>query len=327
MKISAMDPWNIIAPEHLAEISDEATARDLFRKSVRHVEIEVFSYCNRRCWFCPNSHVDRISTNQYMDRDLYSSILDQLSAISYDDTISYSRYNEPLADRIILDRIKEAREKLPHAKLHTNTNGDYLNRSYLTEIFDSGLDSIGIQLYLKNEELYNHTKTKYRAKQTAQRLEIDLPDPVIDDEGEWLEYHLPYRSTIIRMYGRNFSKNGTSRGDQVDIHLDYQRTSPCLAPIWTTYIDYDGSMMPCCNVRSDIDDHKPYIIEKLKRGDDLFLAHSNYRMTSMRRLLLNEEVKTGVCRSCNFALEAMDDQRRTILRNLNAIGSKTIVDH
>ena len=69
------------------------------------VEIEVFSFCNRRCWFCPNSTIDRHSSNIFMDENLYHSILSDLNKIKYKGIISYSRYNEPLADRIIIEEI------------------------------------------------------------------------------------------------------------------------------------------------------------------------------------------------------------------------------
>ena len=33
------------------------------------IEIEIFSYCNRKCWFCPNSFVDRRSENLIMPEE------------------------------------------------------------------------------------------------------------------------------------------------------------------------------------------------------------------------------------------------------------------
>ena len=80
------------------------------------VEIEIFSYCNRKCWFCPNSFIDRNSTNILMLEELYLKILNQLKSINYNSMISYSRYNEPTSNReIFIKRLKQAKAIIPNA--------------------------------------------------------------------------------------------------------------------------------------------------------------------------------------------------------------------
>lgn len=289
-------------PNQLKASNDYETARQTFKTSIRMVEIEVFSYCNRKCWFCPNSKHDRISTNHFMQPELYSSLIDQLASITYDGMITYSRYNEPFADRIILDRIREARTKLPNSQIHTNTNGDYLDKTYIEEIYEAGMRSINIQFYLQNEQHYNHDLIKRRAEQTAHRLK--LPYRIVRDEpGVWFEYAFDYHDMNLRGYGRNFSTSGTSRGGQVDIKRDYVRAAPCVMPFWSAYIDFNGKMVPCCNFRSDIPEHAGYIVGDLLAEPDLFLNYSNHQATQFRRTLLTSEVKDGLCRDCHFVLE------------------------
>jgi MoaA/NifB/PqqE/SkfB family radical SAM enzyme len=112
-----------------------------FKNQLNLIEIEVYSYCNRKCWFCPNSFIDRHSDNNLMPEEMYLSILNQLAEINYDKEITYSRYNEPLAYReIILKRISQAREIVPKAKLRTNTNGDYVTLDYIHALRDAGLN-------------------------------------------------------------------------------------------------------------------------------------------------------------------------------------------
>ena len=87
---------------------------------IRSVEIEIFSYCNRNCWFCPNNFIDRHSDNILMDEGIYLNILNDFKTINYRGRISYSRYNEPLSHKdIFLKRLKQANELLPSALLHT----------------------------------------------------------------------------------------------------------------------------------------------------------------------------------------------------------------
>lgn len=306
--------WDRLSAGQLAPTDDTTAARALFKRSVTMVEIEVFSYCNRRCWFCPNSKIDRISRNVLMPAELYSRVVDQLAEIDYAGMITYSRYNEPLADRVILERIAEARAKLPSARLHTNTNGDYLDGPYLEDLYAAGMRSLNVQLYLKNEELYDHDKTRAKAMQTLGR--IGMPHTLTRDEPDvWLEHRVTYRDMVVRVYGRNFAVNGTNRGGQVDIAQDYVRTAPCLMPFWSVYIDHGGQMMPCCNLRSDVPEHADYVIGDLAALPDIFLNYTNARSAGFRRAMLNADEKGGLCRSCNFALvDAGPDKVRLMQR-------------
>lgn len=309
--------WKNLNPQHLKELTDSQEAAALFKHSVRMVEIEVSSYCNRKCWFCPNSTYDRMSENKLMPADMYSSILRQLASIAYDGTITYSRYNEPLADKMILERIAEARRLLPEAQLHTNTNGDYLDLEYIEQLYAVGLRSLNIQIYLPNKELYNHEKIKAAGDKLLKRVE--LPHTLVrDTPGEWYEKKLHYRDMAIRLYGRNFEIGGTSRGNEVPIHLDYQRTSPCLIPFWATYIDHDGSIMPCCNLRSDIPAHAGYVIGKLTGQPDLFLQYASRFAASFRTSLITDGVKKGLCSNCHYAEEQPSKEQVKQLADLLA---------
>lgn len=313
--------WDRLSVEQLLPQVDSSMAQSLFKQSVTMIEIEVFSHCNRRCWFCPNSKIDRMSGNTRMQESLYSSIIDQLAEIDFAGMVTYSRYNEPLSDRIILDRLREARGKLPGATLHANTNGDYLNPDYLAELYEAGMRSLNIQFYLQNEERYDHDRIHQRADQTLGRL--GLPATLtVDDPGSWLEYRLTYRDMQLRAYGRNFELNGTNRGNQIDIRTDYVRTLPCLMPFWSVYIDFNGMMMLCCNVRSDIPEHADYAIADLAVTGDIFLGYAGTRAAMLRRSLLTTEEKAGLCRSCHFAFPELTDERIEKMRALQAAASE-----
>ena len=302
-KNSILSEVNILSaemrPEHLRKMEDEDAARALFKQSIEMVEIEVFSYCNRVCWFCPNAKHDRRSKNHYMDREVYLSILRQLRSCNYDRKISYSRYNEPLADRIILERISEAREYLPDANLHLNTNGDYLTKEYLEDLYGAGLRSINIQAYLNNNEKYQHEKVRTRIIRKAESLNI--PYKIVRDQQDtWLEISMSYKDMTIRMYGRNFDRNGTDRGGTVEVENQHIRHSPCRSPFYHMYIDYNGAVMPCCNVRSDIPEHAGCAMGKIKQDTSIFLTYTNARAAGWRRSLVGFEEKAGVCKNCNF---------------------------
>lgn len=295
-------PWPAGSPE----------AVRLFRDSVTMVEIEVFSYCNRRCWFCPNSFIDRLSSTEYMPETMYLSILDHLARVDYGGMISYSRYNEPLADRIILRRIEQARARLPKVLLHTNTNGDYLTRDYLDALIAAGLQSLNVQIYLGNHDRYDHDRMRERLDRVVDKLGF-AATVTIDEPGRWLEATAAVPGlSAFRIYARNFETTGCSRGDSVPIQIASPRTSPCLSPFRYLYIDYNGRMMPCCNLRSDVPAHAELAIADLSETPDLISVYAGAALAAWRRSLVGFQPKRGVCEGCSFVTYAETPAHRRV---------------
>jgi MoaA/NifB/PqqE/SkfB family radical SAM enzyme len=310
-----LTPFDFIVEDHFRPRPDRAEAIDLFRRSVSMVEVEVFSYCNRRCWFCPNSVVDRHSTTEYMPETLYLRILDQLRDADYRQMISYSRYNEPLADRVILRRIEQAKDRLPDAILHTNTNGDYLTAAYLSDLADAGLRSLNVQVYLGNDERYDHERMRTRLLKTIDQLQLTAA-VIRDEPGVWLEATATAAGIQMRIYARNFEVNGCGRGGSVPIQLTYRRTSPCLSPFYHVYIDFNGTVMPCCNLRSDVPAHAEAAIANLSNGADLFLVYAGETMARWRRGLIGFDRKSGHCATCSFVPFEETPEHRAIHQRL-----------
>ncbi|EEA94885.1 radical SAM/SPASM domain-containing protein [Pseudovibrio sp. JE062] len=285
--------------EHLSEVKDLAFARELFVSTVKMVEIEVFSYCNRVCWFCPNAIHDRRSANHHMKHETYIKILEDLRSCDFDKRISFSRYNEPLADQSIVDRLAEARSYLPKAILHINTNGDYLHEEYLSRLYEAGLRSLNVQIYLNNEEKYDHGRVRQKLERRVSDLGLSVHD-VKDIPNTWLEVAAPYRDMKLRMYGRNFDVNGCDRGGTVEVHSKSPRVSPCRSPFYHMYIDYNGSVMPCCNVRSDVPEHRQCKLGVMSKDTSLFEIYAGSKAASWRRAMVGFRPKEGVCKNCNF---------------------------
>ncbi|MBR0554502.1 radical SAM/SPASM domain-containing protein [Ciceribacter sp. L1K23] len=313
-----MSDWNNVDIFHFEGGIASSDARAIFKNSVRLFEIETFSYCNRVCWFCPNKDGSRRQENVRMDPELYTSIIDQLASIGYDKTVTYSRYNEPLYDRIILDRIREARAKLPDAKLHTNTNGDYVTHDYLCELEEAGLSSITIQVYLKNFEKYDHDKMQERASLLIEKTKLSF-ELVKDVRDEWIEYKASLKGLNVGLRARNFDVNGTNRGGTVDIASDYIRTSPCLQPFMAMYIDHDGSVLPCCNFRSDVPEHKSAVIRKIDKDSDIFEVYTSNKLAKWRTGLVGFDEKGGLCKNCRFAVLQETPESINLSNNISKI--------
>jgi radical SAM superfamily enzyme YgiQ (UPF0313 family) len=313
---------NAIRKEHFRYGLDGEQARKLFMKAVTMVEVELFSFCNRRCWFCPNTIIDRHSENRFMSEDVYGKILQNLGEISYRGKISYSRYNEPLAHETIFMRLRQAREKLPGALLHLNTNGDYLSKDVLQRLYESGLRSLNLQLYFSDKGGYSDESA---VKTLISRIEkLGLRNCYVHSEpGEWLEYELFFRDMVIRAYARNFEKNGVNRGGILETMGNGEiRESPCLEPFFHLYIDYNGSVVPCCNIRSDYAGHNEMVLGNLADvGHDIFSIFASERAVSVRRELIGFGSKQGSCRFCLFQTLPKSSVNLSLSRKMEQYGA------
>ena len=94
-------------------ITDREEAKRYFASTVGRVEVETHSYCNRRCSYCPNVVGDRLGDNVRMEEPVWRMVLDNLAEIGFRHNFVMNSYNEPLADRAILDRIREHGKRCP----------------------------------------------------------------------------------------------------------------------------------------------------------------------------------------------------------------------
>lgn len=224
---------------------------------LKQVEIEVHSYCNRKCDWCPNKYIDRISSTEYLNEDAYLRALLDLRQYEYTGVISFSRYNEPMSKMNVLEKcLKQARSILPDCKLVFNTNGDYLSienieRLEVDELSIMDYDCIGIE-------------------QCKQKL----------PEVEWSEYY-PYlygkwKDTDL-VYFVDWSKNNVinNRGGALPEYSNKARIKWCDEPTKAIAIDYNGNVMPCCNVRSDVSQHKLYSLGNIKTNSIIDIFNSD----------------------------------------------------
>ena len=277
-------------------------SKRLFKKNIRSVEIGIHNYCNRTCTFCPLSRpdVDRRDHKNivYMSDDMYDSIFSQLSEIDFDGRIDFTRYHEPLSKKeIILSKIKVAKYYLPHAKISLNTNSDYLNKDYLQELLEAGMDHIAMQAYLANGVTeYDENEVFVRINTIADRIGV----PRIVKENykykDWIRYQVPQVKGTI--HARNYWKNGTNRAGSVDIHKDYVRTEKCTSMNSGVFIEYDGSMTICCDMLTP-ELHSKWAVGDLKKEPSLFLNYTSDYYTEWRQRINRADwFPNSPCQSC-----------------------------
>jgi hypothetical protein len=93
---------------------------------LRGVIIGTTSICNASCIHCPtNKSTSRRQPRGPMDWSLYRRLIDGLhdSGLPIDGDISFGLFAEPLMDRLIVDRLRYAKERLPDVPLVVYSNG------------------------------------------------------------------------------------------------------------------------------------------------------------------------------------------------------------
>jgi len=213
--------------------------------------------------------------------------------------VSYSRYNEPLADRIILRRIEQATERLPDAILHTNTNGDYLTPQYLGELADAGLRSLNIQVYLGNDDRYDHERMRTKLLRTIDQLQLNA-SVVRDERDVWLEATADSSGIRMRIYARNFELNGCNRGDSVPIQIGVPANISVPVAVSSRLHRFQRQghavLQPSIGRAWPRECHR----RRSEHRARLFLVYASETMAAWRRGLIGFSGKSGHCSSCSF---------------------------
>lgn len=220
--------------------------KERFKANIRMVELEQHSYCNRKCWFCPNQFINRqFKPVKFLDKKIYTQILKDLASIDYNEIISFSGNCEPFSQPGFLDRIKIAKDYLPNAVLFTNTNTDYLTTEIVKQAAESGLNMMKAQLYFDKDEVYTDYAIDEKMWNLREKLiGIDFEEKV---KSKWFAL---VGDMVIVAYSKDFHKVGHNRCD-VPVRKTVKRLYTCYEGVTYIGVNYAGQVHPCCNIRPD----------------------------------------------------------------------------
>ena len=301
-------------------------AKQLFKKYVELVCLEMSYYCNRACSYCPVALYERSDKNLEIDDDLLFTIIESLKDIEYDGRISLNLFNEPLASKNFLKRVKELSDNLPTAVLSCNSNGDYIkNFDTFKKLNKNGLKEILITLHPARNKKWTRSYAESSLIKFTKRIGHDLSE----NELKNLKISFMVEKLYVEVVCTNWEETGNSRGGTMKKLISKQiRTNPCEKPLREFVISYDGSIQLCCHSyqNKEIDNG----ITKLDKKDknSIFKVYTNKVLTDARKDLFSYSKKSGICETCNhyennirtgpeFFLEKEDkDKRDKILKKL-----------
>jgi MoaA/NifB/PqqE/SkfB family radical SAM enzyme len=282
-----------------AGVADRQAAKQLFAASVARVEVETHSYCNRRCSYCPNVVGDRLGENVRLADRTWRMVLSDLAEIGFRQNLVLNSYNEPLADRAILDRIREARAALPEARIMLYTNGDYLDPGYVEALAEAGLSYMHVSIHMRKDDRYSDIYAVNRMLEISVRMGIAARIGTVR-ANEYMLARVPHPRIEIEMRAINFMKHGTDRGGLMEeIRPPAPRTAPCYFPFSHFVVGFNGNVVPCCHIRADRPEHAGYVTGNLAEAGSIFQAYAGRNAAAWRRELVSALPKRRPCDSCS----------------------------
>jgi MoaA/NifB/PqqE/SkfB family radical SAM enzyme len=292
----------------------------LFKSLVNYVEFEPHAFCNRTCVFCPNSTLDRKTNKQVFDRALHRKVLNELAEIDYAGTIAYSRYSEPLAREEIFDYIAEARSLSPRACLKIITNGDYLSHERILRLQSLGLNYLAISIYLPEGVAWSSQAALEQIEKFSKRVSMGFQVRRKARASVFVDF-LKEASGMkmdARCHDFGQGKEGVDRGMSVAwlSPACFVRKNPCLFVFRNFTMDFNGNVMPCCNLRSDHPRHAPCVLGNVAQ-ETIFDIYAGLSFAQWRHALSGFAPKSAPCKHCKDApMNSVPDRLLTAAWNL-----------
>ncbi len=248
------------------------------------VELNIYGACNRRCSFCPVSD-PTFYTNKHegMSIELFTTLMEQLRNLNYEDTILISAFSEPFLNKNLPKLVQINKRILPKAHLEINTNGDVFQKKTekLTQLFDQGLDTVTISVYDGPSEYAKFLQMRDNLKLTNQQFVVRR------------RYYDKQEDNYGIVFSNRAGKADVSayQADQIQEPLPMKRH--CFYPFYQTLIDYNGDMILCPH-----DWGKEYVVGNIKEKTIWELWISK-KYEAARKLLAEKNRNFKPCNQCN----------------------------
>lgn len=162
-----------------------------------------------------------------MKRELFESIIQQLSEIGYRGRVGLYSNNEPLLDNRIVDFARYTWEKLPNACKIIYTNGILLKKAVFLQLLEY-IDILCIDLYYDKQE----------------------DEVLTENMVEVLRYGMAHTNVqekvMLQFINRNAIRNNRG-GKSKNRKSVYQVTATCMLPYIQMIVRPDGKLSLCCN--------------------------------------------------------------------------------
>lgn len=268
---------------------------------LKRVIVENFNYCNRKCSFCTNSVIDRESRFLEMPDATFSRIFEQLSTGGYEGTVFVGRFSEPLAHEMVYERLQRIRAYLPKTRISLNTNGDFLAMRDLHRLAECGLNEMKIMCYLPKGVEFTSANAITHCKRFLDRHQMEATIDPSSSESEVI-YKIRTESDLaISLHAENYSVVGlgSDRGGVIPELSGARRILPCFAPFFELNVDYSGDVAPCCNMNSDVPQHRLCVLGNVNTQSLIEVFFGAFAVM-FRRACASPQPDHQPCRHCHY---------------------------
>ncbi len=308
--------WKIVSSNPLLAGYVMGKCRKLQREiaiSIPQVYIETTLACNARCVMCRHGYEKM--TGQ-MQMDLFCKIIDECFLLGIK-AVGLSVYGEPLADKLLFERISYLREKGMAYSFYTN--GSLLDEEKAVMLFELGglmrinfsLNAFSSETYRKvtgmdcRDRTYDNVLRFLALKDKYKREDLDVGVSLVrinankDEVDEFLRFWKSQRQVTSFTIGDLWERVGGWGSDVLGsvgrLHKAGKSQLPCLA-LWRFLIIYcDGRVAPCC----DDADERGLIVGDVSR-EKLIDIWRGEKLSCLRQMHLSGcRIKHAVCGVCN----------------------------
>jgi MoaA/NifB/PqqE/SkfB family radical SAM enzyme len=261
------------------------------------IEVEISTYCNRRCSWCPNGIYDRGRKKYSFDWALWLDLLENLRNANYSGWLAFHNYNEPLFEENIEKYISSAKKITSLAKLALYTNGDLLPQRGIRWVTGLPIDELRVTRYPRHTEPPTQKNIDdYLFKVGVNR---DMCQEYITRRG--LEIHTEISNTKILIIFPEIDKFN-NRGGLLDntTKNDFFRAKPCILPKISSAIDVQGNVKLCCQVYDVTLEGKEYSIGSIGNKPFVNIWNSSQFEKIRHLFLLANFNGFDKCIKCNY---------------------------
>ncbi len=205
-----------------------------------------------------------------MERELFISIINQLSNLNFSGKLNLYSNNEPLLDERIIEFAEIARLNLPDGHIHLFTNGTLLTVEMFQKLIPN-LDFLLIDNYHDNDTLN------------------DPVQDIFDFIKEKQEFHKKVKIRLIRKNAIRTTRGGQAPNKSKISNL----TSPCISPFNTFIVRPDGKISLCTR-----DALGTYTLGDLTKQSIVEIWNGKEFWT-IRNKILQGRNKLNLCKDCD----------------------------
>jgi len=241
------------------------------------IAIETINRCNGSCSFCPvNRNIDPRKFH-LLEKELFFSIINQLSDINYRGVVTLHCNNEPFLDKRIFEFAEYTRNKLPNVSISLCTNGSLLTPEKFYKIIPN-LNHLIIDNYNDKLRLNKDVESIYEICKSNEEYNKKI----------WI---------ILRKENEILTSRSGKAKNRKNIKL---LSSPCIYPFMQLSIRSDGKVNMCCNDALGIetlgDTHKETLID----------IWNGLRYKEVRQKILLNRNLLNLCKNCDEIVIPID---------------------